>query len=259
MKIKSKITGFLLFILLILGVFYFSFFSVNEVKDKIEIIKLTGNNYLSQEQYFRFAKLNNPVQYKYLTLHVIKDRLEKHPYVEQADAKFIGKNLVSVSLTEKKIEAVMVYNKEQFFITDDYKLLPVFSYTKNVDLPVIANPQLKKKPKELSVLVDEDIKTAIRMIETTKIVDNSIFQSLTEINMRYGKDILLSFREFNFPIIIGRGNETAKLIHFGTIWNKINKNKETVDSMINYVDLRFNKLIYIGTAESKPETKGNQG
>lgn len=259
MKSKSKIIGSLVFVSLILAVFYFTFFSVNEVKDNIEIIKLSGNNYLTQEQYFRFAKLNNIKEYKNLTLHIIKDRLKKHPYVEDVSVKYIGKDIVGVTLTEKKVEAVLVYNEDQFFITRDLQLLPVMSMTKNIDLPVITNPYLKSKPKAFEILSEGDITTAVKMIETAKLIDNTIFQNLTEINMRYGKDILVSFRDFNFPVIVGRTNESAKLIYFDKIWDKIIKNKETADAVINYVDLRFDNLIYVGTAETKPETEGTQG
>jgi cell division protein FtsQ len=259
MKNKGRLTGFLIFITLILGVFYFSLFSNNEVKEKIEILELNGNNYLTHEQYFRFARLNNPKDYKYLTLHIIKERLEKHPYVESAEARFTGKNTVSIKITEKKIEAILVYNEEQFFITKDLRLLPVINSTKNVDLPVITNPYLVNKPKALDVINEDDIKTAVKIVDAAGIIDNSIFQNLTEINMRSGKDILLSFRDFNFPVIVGRGNEIAKLFCFGKIWDKINQNKETVDAMINYIDLRYDKLIYIGTCQPDSVSKGITG
>jgi cell division septal protein FtsQ len=82
---------------------------------------------------------------------------------------------------------------------------------------------------------------------------------LSDIDLRHGRDIVLRFRGYDFEIIFGRGNEVPKLMSFEKVWDRISKDKQNADSFINYVDLRFSKLIYIGVAGLEPEAKGIKG
>ncbi|MCX6151663.1 MAG: FtsQ-type POTRA domain-containing protein [Ignavibacteriales bacterium] len=255
MKTKGKITGILLFTALLLGVIYLSLFTDSGVKNKIELIEVTGNNLLSRDSYLKFSKLNNIYDYKFLSLNLIKERFEKHPFVEKAEVKFKGKNEVLVELTEKKFEGIILKDSIQFLITENFQLIPIVSTIKNLDIPVITNPYLGKKLISFNILKDDETKAAFKIIETAKLVSSDLYSNLSEVNLRNGKDIILSFKGFDFQVIIGRGNEVAKVFYFKEIWNKIH-NKQSSELAINYVDLRFEKLIYVGTADTLDVEKG---
>jgi hypothetical protein len=60
----------------------------------------------------------------------------------------------------------------------------------------------------------------------------------------------LTFKNFDFPVILGRGDEIRKIIFLNKIWSKIQNNK-SAELPINYIDLRFDNLIYIGTANAE--------
>ena len=100
--------------------------------------------------------------YEDLTLPVIKDRIEKHPYVEYADVEFENKNLVSIEIVEKKIKAVLLDGSEPHFITEDLQVLPYYENTKYVDYPVISNLKEKDKIKSLEILKNEDTEAALK-------------------------------------------------------------------------------------------------
>ncbi|MGE5682203.1 MAG: cell division protein FtsQ/DivIB [Bacillota bacterium] len=259
MKSKSRLTGILIFIALVLGTVYLSLFSAKEEKKVIEKIELSGNHFLSKQEYFNFARLNKLSDYRFLDLSIIKDRLEKHPYVLKADVRFINEDKVQVNITEKTFQAVLLTESDQYLMTENFMLVPYFSFTKNLDLPVIENPLISGKIKSFDILKTEETKAAFRLIEAVKMINPEIYSELSDIDLRYGKDIVLRFRGYNFQVVFGRGEEVQKLMSFEKVWDRISKNKESADSFINYVDLRYSKLIYIGVADLVSEVKGIKG
>jgi cell division septal protein FtsQ len=250
MKTEGKILGVLLFTALLLGVIYISMMTDKGVKNRIGTIEVTGNNFLSGESYLKFTELNNINNYKFLSLHVIKDRFEKHPFVEKAEVKFKSKDIVLVKIMEKKFEGIIVKDSTHYLITDNFEIVPVISPFKNLDVPVINNPGGKISPAGFLRLKNDETKTAFKIIETAKLTDADIYSNLSEVNLRNGKDIILIFKNFDFPVILGRGDEIRKIIFLNKIWNKIRNNK-SADLPINYIDLRFDNLIYIGMANAE--------
>ncbi|MCK5088179.1 MAG: FtsQ-type POTRA domain-containing protein, partial [Melioribacteraceae bacterium] len=52
---------------------------------KINLIEIEGNIHLPKDQYYKFANLEDYSGYLNLTPAIVKDRLEKHPYIERID------------------------------------------------------------------------------------------------------------------------------------------------------------------------------
>ncbi len=254
MNNKGKITGILLFTVLLLGIVYLSVVN-KRIDEKIKSIGLTGNNYLTKEQYLNFLKLNNIYDFKFLSLHIVKSRFEKHPYIDKVDVKFITRNEILVNIHEKKFEAVLLKDSSEFLITKEFELIPIISPIRNFDLPVIYNPESDRSMKSFSYFINCDTKTAFRILESTKLINSDLYNDLTEINLRRGHDIVLGFRGFDFPVVVGRGNETEKIFCFKQVWDKL-KDKNINELDINYIDLRFDKIIYIGTNDTLNVVKG---
>lgn len=258
MKVRGKILSTLLFTALLLGVFYISMFSDNEVENKITNIELNGNNHLSKENYIKFAKLDKISDYKFLSLPVIKDRLEKHPYISEADVKFSSKDVVTIEVQEKVFQAVILSNGSNYLITKDYDVLPLIDFTKNIELPLIANPKISEKIKIFSKWNNEEVKTAFRIIDAAKLTNLDLFANISEIDLRDGKEIVISMTDLECPVVFGRGSEVQKIVYFDSIWSRLQENKAALTNL-NYVDLRFEKLIFLGMHESEPVEQENQG
>jgi cell division septal protein FtsQ len=245
----SKIFGTLLFVVLISCLIYLSFFGKEKTnKGEIRMIDVTGNSLLSEEEYLNFTKLNDIPQYEGLTLPVIKNRFEKHPYIERADVEYAGNNKVKVVLHEKKIKAVLLDNGEPYFITDEFQVLPVLQNSKFVDLPIISNAQIEKQVVPLSTLKTEGITEAFEIIDAAKLANAEILNSLSEINLRSGGDIVLTFSGLKPPVIYGRGQAAKKMVYLDIMWQGIVEGKNLIDSS-EYIDLRFANEIFVGTTE----------
>ena len=108
-------------------------------------------------------------------------------------------------------------------------------------LPIISNlKKLNNKP-----LSKAQLKAAFKIIDAVKIVDKNMYESLAEINLRNGGDILIMFTGFPFPIVFGRNYEAKKILALKNIWNSMLIEKGST-STIEYIDLRYKNKIFIG-------------
>jgi cell division protein FtsQ len=214
-----------------------------EYEGKAEVIELSGYNLLSEIDYLTFAKLNQISKLKNISLAVVKDRLEKHPYILRADVVFEGTKKIKAYITEKSIKALLVGDSDPFLITNRFQLLPIFANTRSIDLPVISNLKYNEGLKSLSVIRTTELIEAFRIIDAAAITDDKMFKKLAEINLRNGGDIVLTFSGFNSPVIFGRGDEAKKILTLRALMNNDNNN---FAEMSEYLDFRFSNAVYAG-------------
>lgn len=244
---RKNILGFLFFLLIISALFFLAFFPASRMnEEKVEQIKIEGNYLLEQYDYLAFVKLENKEDYRSIQLSVIKDRFQKHPYVENADVRFENKNIVKVFLTEKKIIGLIVEDLETYFLSESSRIFPVVSHTKFIELPVITNPPLFMKRRKDNY---GDITQAIKIINAAELTNSELYKELSEINLRNGGDVVLTFNSLRLPVIFGRGDEARKMVYLESILN--NKfQKDQLNSSGSYLDLRFINRIFIGNSEN---------
>ena len=245
-KGDSKIVGLIIFVLLVASLIYLTVFSYNKRgKEEIRMITITGNNLLPEKSYLEFTQLNEQISYSDLTLHGIKNRFEKHPYIIRAEVKSDGRGSVEVFLKEKIIYAMVVGNSDPYFITADFQVIPIFPNTRFSDLPVISNVKFREKLNVMNFVKDEDVVQAFKIIDAAKTTDLEISRKLAEINLRNGGDVILTFSGINAPVIFGRGNEAKKMLYLNILWERMKEQKPFFENT-EYLDLRFSNEVYIG-------------
>ncbi len=213
---------------------------------QINTIMIEGNNHLTSEQYLKFAGLNNLTNLKDLNLRVIKDRIEKHPYVNKADVILDGKGDIHIKLKEKDFSAILISKNSKYLITDKLEILPHFQFTANLDLPVILNPeQSKGKIKLNSVTNNIEIKNAIKIINAIYLYDQNTFENLSTIDLNNGGDIIITLSNMECTFIVGSENVVEKALYLCDLVNSIDEKK--TNKLIAYVDLRFDNHVYLGT------------
>lgn len=238
----SKISGLVFFLFLCAGLVYLMLVvSGSNEENNFETIELSGNNLLSETEYLRYTGLEDSTLYNSMSLVDVKSRLENHPYIIKADVRFDGINKILAELVEKNPKA-FVLNKNKFnLITEGCELLPVINENLVASLPIISN--LKKlNNKQFSKV---QLKAAFKIIDAVKIVDKNMYESLAEINLRNGGDILIMFTGFPFPIVFGKNYEVKKILALKNIWNSMLIEKSSTFT-IEYIDLRYKNKIFIG-------------
>lgn len=249
-KISSIVT-----LVLLMGVILYLSFSVDEKEQtKINLIEIEGNIHLPKDQYYKFANLEDYSGYLNLTPAIVKDRLEKHPYIERIDLVLDKSNLL-VNIKEKDFEALLIFGEKQFLITNRNQTIPVIPSSENIDYPIISNPSDVKDIDEFSsVKNSNDIITGLKIVTTFKLINPNLFEELSEVDLRNGGDIILYFALFNYPVVIGRNNEIRKVFYFSELWN--NLRNDELNGFLDYIDLRFSKHIFLGRSSLASAEKG---
>ena len=246
---KSKIIGLIIFLIIISTLFFVALMPVKQnVGKHVKSINLSGNHLLPQGSYLSFAKLNETQNSVEITLPILKDRLEKHPFVSSAEVEISEYNNAKVYVFEKNLVAIVICDDQTFLLSDELQLLPLFSNTKFIDLPIINNPKYGKQYKALDFLQNEEIIDAYNILYAIKSSNEEMFKNLSEINLNRGDDITLTFSGVHPIVKFGRGNISKKILSLNSIWIEI-KNTDNDLSQSDYVDLRFTNQIYLGKAE----------
>jgi len=246
----GKIFGVVLLSAIVVSILYLSLFKYTEKgKEEIKMINIRGNNLLSSEIYMRFADIDQSSVYDDLSLNLIKKRIEEHPYVAKAEVKSDGIGNVDVKIVEKDIYAVLLSRTEPYFLTNDFELLKIHQYTTYTDIPVISNFRVSEKLSPSKIYKTEDIVEACRIIDAAKITDIELASKLSEINLKNGGDVVLTFSGVSYPVVFGRGSESKKMIYLSLVWERINNLKASYQNT-EYIDIRFANEAYIGSKEN---------
>ncbi len=198
MKAGSKILGTFFFILLVLFLFYLILLPKKIIKMNINKIEISGNKFLIGDDYLKQTKLSDILDYNGMSLAVIKDRLEKHPYIAKADVELKG-NEIHAYITERKMIAIIIKRTDIYFVSDNFEILPLMPKTKLIDLPVISNPENTDNVEAFTFIKNNGLLDALKIIETIKLTNQTMLSRLSEINLRNGGDIILSFS--GYPVL----------------------------------------------------------
>ncbi|MFZ1289650.1 MAG: cell division protein FtsQ/DivIB [Melioribacteraceae bacterium] len=245
MKKIIKIKHSILLVLLISMVGILAFSLESSDLNSINNIEIDGANYLSSKQYLEIANLTNFNNDPNINISVIQDRLEKHPYIKNADVWQAERGVIKIKLYEKKLEALLLTKTKQFLITDNAEIIPFYAATKNIDLPVIVN---LKNANSITAFKSagkyENLKKALNIISASELYDEELFSRISEINFNEGNGITLTISDLEFPIYMGEDSEIEKTIYLSKIIKHIKRNRLT--EYIDYLDLRFTDLVYLG-------------
>jgi len=250
----GTLTGIVLFLLIIAGIFYVSAFKSETKKNDFTEILIEGNKILPAIDYLKATDLNNAVEYPALTLHDIKTRIMKHAYVNKAEVQLQGTDKVVIRVFEKDFMAVLLTANNPYLITNSFELVKLEPNSDISKMPVISNASLTKAEINSGRIKNSNLFNAFRIIDAAKTVSETMLNNLTGINLRFGGDIILTFSHIKCPVIFGKGLEGSKIVALYSIWEGLRKQKEPFKKT-SYVDLRFYNEIFIGKTESS-ETNG---
>lgn len=243
------IAGMILFFLIIAGIVYIGMIKPEAKKLVYKEIVIEGNKILPAKDYLASTNLGNTVEYPELTLQEVKSRILKHNYIHKVEIAPDGKDKVIIKIFEKDFMAVLLTENQPYLITQSFELIKLQPNSDMSKMPVISNAKLSKDEVKSMQAKDQNLFRAFRIIDATKLVNETMHNDLTGINLRYGGDIILTFSHIKCPVIFGKGEEANKIVALYSIWEGLRKQEEPFKQS-RYVDLRFNNEIFIGKTES---------
>ncbi|MCB0732018.1 MAG: cell division protein FtsQ/DivIB [Ignavibacteriae bacterium] len=248
MKSQSELKHFILLFLMvsIIGLLAFSLESsdINE----ISTIKIIGNKYLEEDEYLKYSQLMGKLVNNEITIALIRDRLEKHPYIENIDVVILERGIAQVQVFEKKMDAVLLGNSTKYIITNRAEVLPLLPTTSNINLPVIVSTEKNDKIKNFTSATNcERLYSALKIISTAEIYDTNLYENISEIDLLESDELALHLSNFSYPIYFGTKNEIEKTVYLSKLYRHMQGNKLT--EYLSYIDLRFNEMVYLGFNE----------
>ena len=241
----GTIFGAILFTAIIGGMIHVNVVTEKSNGEIFSEIILEGDKTLSANDYLIGSDLNKASEYPELTLQEIKSRITQHPYVAKAEVQADGIGRVVINVVEKNFMAVLLMKTEPCLITENFELIKLKKNSDFSKLPIISNVSLNRKSDVRGSIHCDELIRAFKIIDAVKLVNDELYNDLTEINLRYGGDVILRFSGITYPVIFGKGSEGKKVVILSSIWKELNK-KDKLFKNSNYVDLRFNNEIFIG-------------
>ena len=255
MNMNSEIKHSLLLIITVsvIGVFAFSL-EGSEINN-ITHINITGNKFLSEDQYLIYAQLSELVNEDEISPSIIRDRLSKHPYIRNVDVIKEERGIVKVIIFERKFDAVLLQGSEKFLICQSAEIVPLVNSTSNINLPVIMNNLQDYQANVFTnACSNERLLQALKIITTAEIYDHILFNNISEINL-YDQNLSIQLMDFSSPIYFGKSNEIEKTVYLSKIFKRIKRNKYS--DYLDYIDMRFEELVYLGFDEKFINDKEN--
>jgi len=241
---KTKISSIILLTVISLVTGYFSITLENDSDEIINEIDILNTYHLSGEQYKTYAMLDGE-NLRNITLNIVKDRLEKHPYVHKVEIKFDSENKIIAKITEKEFNAILIDENKKYYLSSDFELLPLIIETRDGNYPIILNPFMEDELKLFNyVNRNKDIRTAFKMIYAMKLINPELLDNISEIDLRKGRDIVVMLIGSSYRIIIGRENEVTKIAYLNRIWKFLKD--ENFDEILDYIDFRYDTNVYLG-------------
>lgn len=218
----------------------------SEIND-ITKIEVEGNTLLNELNYIDFAQLSDKENTLNLSISLIRDRLEKHPYVKNIDVEYLDRGIVKITVYEKSFDALFICNSQRYLLTDKAEIVPFINSTKNIDLPVITSNSKNNVKVFGNACEDNKIFSALKIISTAKMYDSDLYETISEINISQKDNISIYLSNLSSPVYFGSSNEIEKTVYLSKIYKQIKKNDYS--KYIKYIDLRFNDLVYLGFDE----------
>ncbi len=206
---------------------------------KIEKIILKNTRHLNAEDYLRFAMLQDESKYGDLSLLLIKDKLEKHPYIDKCDVLYKGNGIVEVELSEIPFYALLIRNEKENILTEEGKILPKIEGTKNLNVPVIVLGNSGNTTKDRNKLF-----AALKILKAAELYNSELYSEISSIDMTKKDNVILTMSETDYPVILDGKNILDNVLAFCNLYSSLKKESE---KSITYIDLRFNGHVFIGT------------
>lgn len=248
MKLNHEIKQTVLLIAIMAILVFLAFSLETSEINNITEIKILGNKYLDESVYLKYSKLENFTEVSELSITLIRDRIEKHPYVKNLDVVVVERGIAEVTIFEKKMDAILLDNSDQYMITGRAEIIPLIASTRHLDLPVIVRNSKKTKIKLFEdASLNEELLSALKIISTAELYDKDLYNSISEINLNKKNEISVQISKISSPIYFGNKNEIEKTVFLSKIFKHMKSNN--LSDYLNYVDLRYNELVYLGFDE----------
>ncbi len=215
----------------------------------LEKVKVYDTHILTNNEVRALAAVQKGSPLFQLSLSEISKRVEQNPFVQTAIVVRALPYDLTITVHERNPIALIATSGAVLSVDDKGVVLPLPLKRKN-DLPVITNVQNQL---QIGDTVKGDLMQAVKFIDDAQKLGSTLSASIAEVRLS-GDNLVAYTTASSLPVIIGKDNFDRKLLYLQEFLSKV-ANSGSLD--YNYVDLRFNGQIVVGTQPVSP--KASQG
>lgn len=216
----------------------------------VEKVEVQGIYILPEREVVKLAavRFGNPIFE--INLDSIRTGLFRNEYVEEANISRSLSGILHISIRERKPIGSLMLSR-MWYVDEKGILLRKIPASVVLDLPIISGIKLEPETiKGGTVIPNTDAQTAISILSEAMKIDEDLYYLISEIDLNYGKDIVIYSSDYAVPINIGRGKYEHKLKLLSAFWQRfvVVRGSQYLES----VDARFkNQLVVKWKEEQK--------
>ncbi len=240
---------FYIFSLLYLGfiIILISLAKNYESEYRIENLVITNNKIIPTTLLLEFAKISDKESLTELKAEVIIDRIEKHPFVKEAEGFFVDSTTLKIKVEEFNPFVRLITKNGNYVFTKEKRIIPDTLGLQIYDLPVVTFDktitEIYQMKNDRSLL--ELVYQAFYNIYET---DRALFEILSEINLNNDNDLVIYLSNPKGKIIVGKILDKRIAVYLSGFWREVILKNKNLD--YEYIDLRFSDQIIV--KELKP-------
>lgn len=216
----------------------------------IEKVEVQGVFILPERDVVKIAATQFGTPIFDINLDSIRTGLLRNEYIEEANISRSFSGTLHIAIRERKPIGSLMLNK-MWYVDEEGILLRKIPESVVLDLPIISGIKIEpEKIKGGTTLLNSDTRTAISILSEVMKINEDLYFLISEIDLNYGKDIIIYSSDYAVPINIGRGNYEHKLRLLSAFWQKyvVARGSQNLES----VDVRFkNQLVVKWKEEHK--------
>lgn len=208
---------------------------------RVKEILVEGTRIVDKNEILQLSQIQKDVLLTDVDLTSVQRNIMSHYYVKDV---MVERNLpafIKITVVERQPLA-LVNGSEIRYLDEDGVVLPHSVSKALFDLPVLSGIPNTVSLKPGSKVEDPDVREALRILSTARMVSKELSHLISEAHVRHG-DIILYSTEWGVPIIFGRGNAPSKLVRLETFWNEVVKERGAQN--LQYVDIRFDDQVVV--------------
>lgn len=205
-------------------------------------ITVDGNTVVTTNEILQLAHVEMGSKLYDLDLMRIQKDVSSHYFLKEVIVERDLPSTVHITVVERSPVA-MISGKDLRYLDPEGVVLPHSVSGELFDLPLISGIPSGVSTEVGTVLQHPDIREALTVLSTAKLVGNELFHLVSEIQLRNGGDIVLYTAEAGIPILFGRGNTASKLVRLQTFWNDVVRDRGP--GSVQYIDIRFEDQVVV--------------
>ncbi|MCE1187665.1 MAG: hypothetical protein LWX56_00875 [Ignavibacteria bacterium] len=207
-------------------------------------MSLTGAHLLKAETYLRFASLQANGKQE-ISAAEIRNRLLHHPYIKDVIVLTNKPGTATIQIEEKRVLARLFTNSHEALIAENGEVINLLSGTTNPDVPIVSGV-LGDENGRLTAEEKQKVSSAFKFVRGALIEPEVLEKKLSELVIKKNGTMIVTLSGFRPFFIIDEKNIERQTAYMYSLV-KAQNNYSALIGNASYVDVRFNKKIFVGS------------